>query len=401
MKSLSHDLRERLDQLRQEGLYRCLRPVEGPQGVIIRMDGKEVINAASNDYLGFANHPALRAAAREALDRYGVGSGASRLICGTLAPHAVLEQALADFKGTESAVVFSSGYATALGTITALLESQDILILDKHVHACVVDAARLSGARLRIFRHNDPADLETKLRWASQERCKKSPASRVMVVTESLFSMDGEVAPLAELVALKEKYGAWLMVDEAHATGLYGARRRGLLEAFGLEERVEVQMGTLGKSLGSAGGYICGSRILIDFLVNRARSFIFSTAPLPAASAAAGEAVKRIQSSDGAERGHRLRLHLEKFRPGQAPLLPKTGLPPALTPIIPIMIGEEGRAVEIGQKLWQGGIYLPAIRYPTVSRGKARLRLTLSAAHTDEQVNQILKALASLGLNSP
>lgn len=398
MKSFLNDLKERLDGLHRQGLYRRLRSVESPQGTILLIDGQKVINAASNDYLGFANDPAIRTVAREAIRRYGVGSGASRLICGSLAPHASLEEALAAFKGTESALVFSSGYATAVGVLTALLAPSDVIILDKQVHACIVDGARLSGARLRVFRHNDLDDLENKLRWARQERQRQDRPLRLLVVTESLFSMDGDMAPLAGIVALKEQYGAWLMVDEAHATGLYGTGRRGLLQALGVEDKVEVQMGTLGKALGASGGFICGSRILIDFLINRARSFIFSTAPLPASSAAALEAVKQIQSSEGAERCLRLRRHLEKIKPGSGNSDKEASLPLALAPIVPVPIGDEVMAMEMGHKLWQQGIYLPAIRYPTVSRGKARLRLTLSAAHNGDQVDRIQEALRSLGL---
>ena len=307
MNDFDRELTQRLDVVREQGLLRELRRVDSPQAPRIEIGGKTLLNFSSNDYLGLANEPALKEAAIKAVERYGAGAGASRLICGSLAPHQELEEALAAFKGTEAALSFSTGYAAAIGTICALLGKDDVIILDKLVHACIVDAARLCGAKLRVFAHNDLDDLEAKLKWAAEKvRSPKaevrSAEARTLVVTESVFSMDGDHAPLREIVALKEKYGAWLMVDEAHATGLYGANRRGLAEELGVSDRIEVQMGTLGKALGAAGGYICGSRALIDFLINRARTFIFSTAPVPAAAAAATAGVRFVESSAGEER---------------------------------------------------------------------------------------------------
>ena len=329
------ELARRLAELRDQGLYRELRRIDSPQAPHIKVGGRALLNFSSNDYLGLAAEPALKEAARQALERYGAGAGASRLICGSLAPHHQLEEALAAFKGAEAALSFSTGYAAALGTIGALAGRGDIVILDRLAHACLVDAARLSGAKLRVFDHNDMADLERLLQWA-EERIRgpkseirnpkaegrrpeteapefgpnpnlnltpnlgvppgtpPSGGSSVLIVTESIFSMDGDQAPLRELVALKEKYGAWLMVDEAHATGLYGRNGRGLAEELGVSHRLEIQMGTLGKALGAAGGYICGSRTLIDYLVNRARSFIFSTSPVPAAVAAATAGIRFV-----------------------------------------------------------------------------------------------------------
>src|ERR1051325_5763708 len=251
MNSFDAELRQRLDTIREEGLLRELRRVNSAQGSRIEVGGRVLINFSSNDYLGLANHPALKEAAIRAVEKFGAGSGASRLICGSLAPHHELEKALAAFKGTEAALTFSTGYATALGTITALLGKGDIIIVDKLVHASIVDAAKLSGAKLRVFAHNDLNDLEDKLRWSSSfslsgntlKRGLQQP--RTLIVTESIFSMDGDAAPLRELVALKEKYGAWLMVDEAHATGLYGANRRGFAEELDVSDHIEIQMGTL------------------------------------------------------------------------------------------------------------------------------------------------------------
>ncbi len=263
--SFDAELQPRLTAIRGQGLLRGLRRVDSPQGARIQIGGQTLLNFSSNDYLGLANDPRLKEAALRAVDAFGTGAGASRLICGSLAPYHELEETLAHFKGTEAALSFSSGYATAVGTICALLGRDDVVVIDKLVHACIVDATRLSGAKLRVFAHNDLDDLENKLKWAVSDTRHPSPATRhILIVTESIFSMDGDAAPLREMAALKEKYGAWLMVDEAHATGLYGKNRRGLAEELGVGGRIEVQMGTLGKALGAGGGYICGSRTLID-----------------------------------------------------------------------------------------------------------------------------------------
>jgi 8-amino-7-oxononanoate synthase len=396
MNEFDRELTQRLDAVRQQGLLRELRRVDSPQAPRIEIGGRTLLNFSSNDYLGLANEPALKEAAIKAVERYGAGAGASRLICGSLAPHQELDETLAAFKGTEAAISFSTGYAAAIGAICALLGKDDFLILDKLVHACIVDAARLCGAKLRVFDHNDLNDLEAKLKWASEKvRSPKSEVrsaeARTLVVTESVFSMDGDHAPLGEMVGLKEEYGAWLMVDEAHATGLYGAHRRGLAEELGVSDRIEVQMGTLGKALGASGGYICGSRALIDYLINRARTFIFSTAPVPAAAAAATAGVRFVESSAGEERRSKLWQHVFEL---SSALKPQRSSHKSA--IIPILIGEEGKAVEAATALRAQGIFIPAIRYPTVARGQARLRLTLSAAHTQADLAQLLTALKAL-----
>ena len=239
-------LAERLAVLRQEGLYRELQRVDSPQSRLIEIAGQTLLNFSSNDYLGLANESALKLAALEAVERYGAGSGASRLVCGSVAPHHDLDDALAHFKGTEAALSFSTGYAAAMGAICALLGKDDVIVVDKLAHACIVDGARLCGAKLRVFAHNDLNELETILKWAAAKT-----GSHILVATASVFSMEGDQAPLREIVGLKEQYGAWLMVDEAHATGLYGANRRGLAEELGVSNHVEIQMGTLGKALGA------------------------------------------------------------------------------------------------------------------------------------------------------
>ncbi len=391
MNAFDNFFRERLLDLQRQGLHRVVRRIDSPQAPRIQYEGAELLNFSSNDYLGLANEPFLKEAAARALEAYGAGSGASRLICGSLAPHQQLEERLAEFKEVEAALSFSSGYAAAVGTICALLGKSDFIVIDKLIHASLVDAARLCGATLRVFAHNDLNDLEGILKWVDSRRGApgvNASKSNLLIVTESIFSMEADHAPLPAIVELKEKFGAWLMVDEAHATGLYGANRRGLIEHFGLGSRIEVQMGTLGKALGAAGGYICGSRTLIEYLVNRARSFVFSTAAVPAASAAAEAGVRFVQSPAGEARRNLLWQRVDQI-PGRfranAGSIPRA--------IIPVMTGSEARAVTVSELLRERGLLVPAIRYPSVPRGKARLRVTLSAAHTEQDVARLADAL--------
>ena len=405
MNPFDEELNRRLAALRQQNLLRELRRVDSPPGTRIQIGGRTLLNFSSNDYLGLANDPILKAAASQAVEKFGAGSGASRLICGSLAPHHELEESLANFKGAEAALSFSTGYATAIGTICALLGKDDVIVLDKLVHACIVDAARLSGAKIRVFAHNDLDDLENILRWSSTFRLSGSTLKRelqpprILIVTESIFSMDGDAAPLREIVALKEKHGAWLMVDEAHATGLYGKNRRGLAEESGVSERIEIQMGTLGKAVGASGGYICGSRPLIDFLINRARSFIFSTAPVPAAAAAATAGIRFVKSIEGERRRRTLWERVEQCRTGILPVSNSVNIGdrrdacPTLSAILPVIIGDETRAIAASATLREQGIFVPAIRYPTVARGAARLRVTVTATHTTEEINLLAATL--------
>jgi 8-amino-7-oxononanoate synthase len=389
MNPFERQLEDQLEQLRAAGLSRELRRVGSPQGVRLTIGGQSLLNFSSNDYLGLATHPALREAAARATAEWGAGAGASRLICGSLGVHHELEEALADFKGTEAALTFSTGYATALGAIGALLGKDDVLLIDKLVHACVVDAARLCGAKLRVFAHNDPDDLEQKLKWAASRNMQH--ATRTLLVTESVFSMDGDLAPLREIIELKDHYGAWLMLDEAHATGLFGEHRCGLAEACELASRVEIQMGTLGKALGAAGGYICGSRRLIDLLINRARSFMFSTAPAPAAVAAATAAVRLVQSHEGEVLRARLWQNVDQTK--NAAINAGWALPPVQSAILPLTVGDEAAAVALADTLRAQNLFIPAIRYPTVARGAARLRLTVTATHSAEDISTLAHAL--------
>ena len=378
-------LREELAGIDSAGLRRRLRQLDSAQGVRINLEGRELLNFSSNDYLGLANDPILKRAASKAIEEFGAGSGSARLICGSQSPHHQLENALAAFKGTESAICFSSGYATALGVLPVVVGAGDTVIIDKLVHASLIDGVRLSGAKLRVFKHNNLEDLERILQWAARRE------GHILVITESVFSMDGDLAPILNLVELKEKYGAWLMVDEAHATGLFGKGRRGLIEEFGVGDRVDIQMGTLGKALGSAGGYICGSQQLVDLLVNRARSFVFSSAPVPAQAAAAKAAVDWVQTSEAEVARTRLWGLVDQLKNGF--IQRGWELPVVRSAILPLVIGRESDAANLSDRLLAEGVFVPAIRYPTVARGKARLRITVSAAHSTEDVSQLLEVL--------
>lgn len=379
-----------LAELRSRSLLRHMREIATPQGAVVETRGRQLVNFSSNDYLGLAGEGFLREAAKRAIDEWGVGAGASRLISGTLGPHTALERALAEFKCTESALSFSTGYATALGTLAALLDREDVVILDKLAHASLIDGARLSGAAIRVYPHNHLGKLESHLRWARQN----APEGRVMVVTESVFSMDGDRAVLAEIVEIKERYGAMLLLDEAHAVGVLGKNGRGLADELGVADRVDLQMGTLSKALGAAGGYLCAARSVVDLLVNRARSFIYSTAPAPSIAAAARAAVEFLASDAGEARrsllGERVRQFLAS---APARLLPETA---GQSAIVPVILGNEATALAAAQWLVEKGFFVPAIRYPTVARGAARLRVTLSASHTPEQVSALCEALNTM-----
>jgi len=384
---------EELEALRKRALDRHLREISSAQGPEVVIAGRHFINFSSNDYLGLANDLRLHEAAASAIDEFGVGAGASRLISGTQSPHLRLERALAKWKGTEAALCFSSGYAVALGTIPALVTKNDVILLDKLSHASLIDGARLSGAVLRVFPHNQLRKLESLLEWAR----RKHPGKRVLIITESVFSMDGDRAPLRELVKLKKRFRALLMLDEAHAIGVIGPNGRGLAAAENVSEEVEVQMGTLSKALGTSGGYICGSRTLIEWLINRARSFIYSTAPPPAIAAAGLAAVDFLASPEGEKR--RLLLW-ERIRLMQQ-LLPRAGSQgedvAAGSAIFPLIVGDEKAALDIGAALQSDGFLVPAIRYPTVAKGAARLRITVTAAHEEAQIEELCELIKRRG----
>ncbi|MCY3020751.1 MAG: 8-amino-7-oxononanoate synthase [Planctomycetota bacterium] len=375
-------LQEHLDSWREQGLARQLKPVMG-RGVRIVVDGIEVLSFASNDYLGLSTHPQVIAAAKAALDAAGAGSTASPLIVGHRTEHAGLEAQLAEFKRSEAALVFPSGYQAALATLGALAGPEHTIILDRLAHACLLDGAKLSGARVRIFKHNDPADLAVLLQRERRRRC--------IVAIESLYSMDGDLAPLEELIELVTRFGALLMVDEAHATGVIGDMGRGALEAaaktHGRLPANIIAMGTLSKALGCQGGFICATRQIVNSIVHAGRAFVFSTALSPTLAAAASTALALLDGEP--ERRWQLAALSATVRAG----LRERGfevVPLSRGPIIPVLVGDERRAVQWSETLLSNGIYVPAVRYPTVKKGHARLRISMSASHTLDDCTALL-----------
>lgn len=379
-------LKGRLEELRRRGLYRSLRLISGRQKTLVTTEGHEVLLLSSNNYLDLANHPEVKRAAAEALEAYGCGAGASRLISGTMELHAELEKRLAEFKGTKAALIFGSGYHANTGIIPALVGPGDTVLSDELNHASIIDGCRLSRARTRVFRHRDMEHLEELLAVAST-------TGQRLIVTDSVFSMDGDVAPLREIVGLAKRYGAWVMADEAHATGVFGLTGAGVAEAMGLGGQIEIQMGTLGKALGSFGAYVAGSRVLIEWLVNRARSFIYSTAlppPVLAAALAALDIVKREP-----DRRRRLWDNAAFLREGLLRLGYR--LTESESPILPVLIGDEETTMVLCTALLKRGVFAHGIRPPTVPEGTARLRLTPMATHTDEELQRALHAFADAG----
>lgn len=366
---------DELATLSEEGLLRSLRRMESGQLIDANSDGRKVINFSSNDYLGLSRDEALVNAACEATRRHGAGSGASRLISGTLPPHHALEEKIAEWKGTQAALSFANGYATAIGVLGAFLTKGDVVILDKLCHASLIDGARQSGATLRVYPHNDLNKLEDLL---GHYRERLPGSSRLIIVTESIFSMDGDRAPLPEIINLAEQHHALLLLDEAHAVGILGSGGQGLAEELGIQDRVTFQMGTLGKAIGSGGGYVAASRSWIDLLLNKARPFIYSTAPPPAQAAASLCGIEVITSSRGEALRNRLWSNISRL----AELLGKK----PISAIIPVILGTNQAALNASLALLETGYLVPAIRFPTVPRGSARLRITLSAEHTAESI---------------
>ncbi len=378
---MDRDLRE-LESLEAEGLLRHARRWRREGAEIFDSEGSAYVDFSSNDYLGLSQHPLLIEGAKVAIERYGVGSTASRLISGTSAAHEECEATLAYFKGSESALLFSTGMMAAHGTIKALFREGDTIILDKLSHACLVDAARECGARLRVFPHNNLNKLESLLK---SERERLVGEGRILVIVESVYSMDGDLCPLAEIVRLKEEYNAMLLVDEAHGLGVLGSKGMGLADELGLQSRIDLQMGTLGKAAGGAGGYIACSQVLRDLIVNKGRSFIYTTSPPPSQAAVAAMALDLIASDEGA-------LVRQKLSNNRA-LLAKLIEQEVPTAICPIILGENQVAIEASERLCKAGYYVPAVRYPTVAKGSARLRLTLTALHDEVAIRGLCTAL--------
>jgi len=378
-------IQDELQAIKNAALYRRLRRVENEQGPTLILDGREVINFSSNNYLGIANHPALAKAAKQAIDRYGCGAGASRLISGNMALHEELENRLAKFKGTEAALVFNSGFQANTGILSALTGETDAILSDALNHASIIDGCRLSRAKTFVYAHCDLNGLETGLKQAAGAR-------RKLIVTETIFSMDGDEAPLAAIVELAEKYDAWVMVDEAHATGIFGARGAGVVAKLGLGDRVLVQMGTLGKALGGFGAYVAGSRALRELLINRCRSFIFTTALPPSIMATALAAIDLVEREP--ERREALWDNCRQLADG----LRKIGfsLGEIQSPILPLVIGDAENCMRLSEQLLERGVFAQGIRPPTVPAGTSRLRITLMATHTREHIEKALAAFEDL-----
>ena len=377
---------QRLDDLARRSLLRRLRTIESASDAEVTLDGRPVILMASNNYLGLAAHPAVKRAAIEATERFGVGAGAARLVSGSLPPHEELESELAKFKGTEAALTFGSGYLANLGVIPALIGTDGRIFADRLCHASLIDGCRLSGASLRVYRHNDMAHLKSLL--------AKGPAKRdTLIVTDGVFSMDGDLAPLPDLVELAGRYGARLFVDDAHGTGVMGAHGRGTIEHFGLEDRVPFHMGTLGKALGTSGAYVAGPAAVITYLVNTARTFLFATAP-PPATAAATVAALQIVRTDPSRRA-RLWENRQYLWSG----LTRLGfrLTDSASPILPIVVGDAPKTVAMADRLLELGVYAPAIRPPTVPRETSRIRATVTSEHSRTQLDQALAAFERAG----
>lgn len=380
-----------LEEIAVRGRLRRIAPLADGQGAVVSdTSGARLVNFSSNDYLGLASHPAICEAAARCARDHGFGSGASRLVCGAFGEHGRLEEEIAAFKGTEAALTFSSGYLCGLTTITALLGRDDFILVDRLAHACLIDGARHCGATLRVFGHNRLDHLESHLKWA---RSRAAADSRILIATESVFSMDGDTAPLAEIVEMKERYGALLLVDEAHATGILGPGGRGLAAAADLTPRIDLHMGTLSKALGTHGGFIAASRPWIDLLINRARGLIYSTAPPPPVAAAASAAVAVATSAEGDVLRRALGEAIGRLSDVLAPRAITRGPESTATPILPWIVGDDSAAVETAAQLRQRGILVPAIRPPTVPPGTARLRFTTCATHTPEHIAELIRAL--------
>jgi len=387
-----HFLREELQELSNQGLLVNIREIQSPQDAWFVADGKRVLNLCSNNYLGLANHPRLRDAAKEAIDRFGVGPGAVRTIAGTQSIHLECERRLARFKGTEATILLQSGFAANLATIPAIVGEDDLIFSDELNHASIIDGCRLSRAKVIRYAHNDVEDLERKL--------SEHQARRRLVVTDGVFSMDGDIAPLPDIVNVAKKHGALVMVDDAHGEGVLGEHGRGIVHHFGLTGQVEIEVGTLSKAFGVVGGYVAGTRELVDYLKQRARPFLFSSALTPADAGAALAAVDLLEESDELVQKLWDNARYFKQRMSQAGF----DIGKSVTPITPVMLGEAPIAVAFSKKLFEYGVFAQSIGYPTVPKGKARIRVMISASHSkndlDFGIEQFIRVRDELGIQA-
>jgi glycine C-acetyltransferase len=384
-------LHDALEDLKSKHLYFRLKILEGEQKPVAVFDGKEVINLSSNNYLGLTTHPNLRRAAIEGTRKYGVGSGAVRSIAGTMKIHMELEEQIARFKKVEACVVFQSGFAANAGTVSAILGKEDLIISDELNHASIIDGCRLSRATIKVFKHKDIADCERVLKETENWTGKK------LLVTDGVFSMDGDIANLPALCELAEKYNCIMMVDDAHASGVLGSRGRGTIDHLGCHGRVDIQVGTLSKAIGSIGGYVCGSRDLIDFLYHRGRPFLFSTSHPPSVTATCQAAFDLLDSEAGDRHIKKLWSNTKFFKRKLKKLGFNTGK--SETPITPIMVGDAEKAFQFSRDLFADGVFAGAIGYPTVPEGKARLRTIVTATHKRADLERALETIARVGKN--
>ena len=384
---LAH-LTAQLDDFKRRGTHFKLRVLEDEQASVCTYDGKRVINLASNNYLGLCNHPKLREAAIAATQKYGVGSGAVRTIAGTMRIHMELEEKIAAFKGVEACVVFQSGFAANAGTVSSILGKEDFILSDELNHASIIDGARLSKAKIKVFRHKDIAHAEELLKEIQSEPGRK------LLITDGVFSMDGDIGPVDKLCDLADKYGAIMMVDDAHASGVLGRNGRGSVDHFHCTARVDVQVGTLSKAIGALGGYVCGSRDLIDYLYHRARPFLFSTSHPPSVAATCIAAFDLLEAEP--ERIQRLWDNTRYFKQQLTAAGFDTGgktTPASETPITPIILGDGRKTMDFSRALFEAGLMATGIAFPTVPEGKARIRTIMTSEHTREQIDQALEIL--------
>jgi glycine C-acetyltransferase len=382
-------LHEQLADLEAKGLHFRLRVLQGEQKPVAHFDGKEVINLSSNNYLGLTTHKALRRAAIEAIRTHGVGAGAVRTIAGTMDLHMALEEQIARFKGTEACVVFQSGFTANAGTVAAILGKDDLILSDELNHASIIDGCRLSRATIKVFKHKDVADCE--------RLCKETEnwPGHKLLITDGVFSMDGDIAPLPELCGLAEKFNCIMMVDDAHSSGVLGLRGRGTVDHLSCHGRVHIQVGTLSKAIGAMGGYVCGSRELIDFLYHRARPFLFSTGHPPSVAATCQAAFTLLDSPDGEKLLKKLWSNTKFFQRRLKKFGFSTGA--TQTPITPIHVGEGAKAFEFSRLLYDSGVYIPAVGFPTVAEGKARLRAMVTATHKRADLERASAIIAKVG----
>jgi len=380
-------LTDELNKLREQKLYQKLRVLETEQLPVSRFDGREVINLSSNNYLGFTTHPKLRARALEAIEKFGVGSGAVRTIAGTMSIHLELEEKIARFKHVEASVVFQSGFTANAGTVQAILGREDIIISDQLNHASLIDGCRLSRAEIKIFPHKDLEACEGILKEIAARPCRK------LLVTDGVFSMDGDIAPLPQLVELAEKYGCIMMIDDAHASGVLGRNGRGTVDHYNLHGRVDIQVGTLSKAIGALGGYVCSTRDAIEFLYHRARPFLFSTSHPPSVAATCLAAFEVLEEEP--ELIDRLWANTRFFKEGLKRLGFNTGV--SETPITPVIVGDAALAHQFSRELFAAGVFAQSLGFPTVPEGKARIRTIVTATHTQEELTRALEILESVG----